>query len=313
MSGSGVKLFAEGCLGTCWSGRYHYLEPWIGCEHNCHYCYARFRNDVREALAQRNTSFEKPVAFFDEDRLIAEIARTVKSGINIVKLSRYTDIFSPKFVENGLSHKVLKVLVESPVARVIITTKGLPDEKIIELLSSCPEKFSYNLVAKPASAVQFESKLASLTARLEVARRLKKAGLLVTVHMDPIVPGIEDDEALLHDFFDTLKAYELNRVMFSFLLLSSELMQYMRNQDPSDCFRKIIDTFELTDENQVLPNQGDTHYNYTFLERRTEKANMIARMLSKKGFEFVFCSLKNRKKGEELKVDCTICNGSFYA
>ena len=50
MAEESLELFSPGCLGTCWYGKYHYVEPWAGCSHGCQYCYARLRTPVIDKL-----------------------------------------------------------------------------------------------------------------------------------------------------------------------------------------------------------------------------------------------------------------------
>jgi len=130
-----IELFKKGCLGTCWYGKYHYLEPWIGCEHNCLYCYAKYRIIIKKELIKRKISFNNPETLFDRKKLIEKIKKTAFSGkIKILKLSRFTDIFTPKYVSNGLSFEILEILALSPIERIIITTKGIPSNEIINIM-----------------------------------------------------------------------------------------------------------------------------------------------------------------------------------
>ncbi|KKU12116.1 MAG: hypothetical protein UX17_C0056G0002 [Parcubacteria group bacterium GW2011_GWC2_45_7] len=147
-----LELFVPGCIGTCWYGKYHYMEPWAGCAHDCPYCYARFRSPVKNSVKNLGASFNGPRPLFPEAELLDRIEKEANSGkINILKLCRFTDMFTPEFVENGLAFKVLSVLVKSKVKRIIITTKGLPDAKLLGLIAANPEKFSYNAAVRPSA------------------------------------------------------------------------------------------------------------------------------------------------------------------
>lgn len=256
-----LELFAKGCLGTCWHGKYHYLEPWAGCGHDCPYCYARFRSPVTDRLKELNTVFTQPRPLYPEKELLKKISETANSGdIGILKLCRYTDIFTPEFVRSGLSFRILEILAASKVGRIIITTKGLPDKKILSLISAYPGKFSYNSAARPLSRVVFENKLAPLKERLAAAAEVSKSGVLTTIHMDPFVAGFDDETAPLQGFLSSLKKLGLNRVMFSYLLLSEEMVQGLSKVLAPALLAEIKTNYDIGAGRQYLPNQKETAY-----------------------------------------------------
>lgn len=310
-----LELFAKGCLGTCWYGKYHYLEPWAGCGHDCPYCYARFRSPVTGKLKELNTVFTKPSPLYPEQELLKRIAATANSGeVSILKLCRYTDIFTPEFVKNGLSLKILETLVPSKVGRIIITTKGLPDKKIIDLISANPRKFSYNAAARPPDKVVMERGLEPLEARLEAAAAINKAGVRTTIHMDPFVAGFDDEEEALRPFLSGLKALGLNRVMFSYLLLCEDMVNSLARVLDPVLLQKIKAKYDIGAGRQYLPNQEETAYWSIRPEVKKDSVEKTAGLLNDLGFEFVLCSLKNTPGLDTTKFKGTkLCDGKFYA
>lgn len=306
-----VNLFSPGCLGTCWHGKYHYLEPWCGCAHDCVYCYAKTRGSVLHKLAELNTRFEKPVPLLPEAQLLEAIKNeTAGGGIKIVKLSRFTDIFTPPFATNGLAHKILETLVNSPVERIIITTKGVPSEETIRLMIENRAKFSYNLVAKPDCGLTFEPGVLPAAERLAAAQKVCAGGVKTTVHMDPLIPGFEDTPQALAAHFDLLKKYGLNRVMFSYLLLNQTILNDMTKAFGAAFTAKLNAQFDPA-EIQILPKQADTFYASMKPELKAASVKLISAMLTERGFDFVLCSLKSGRHA----ADCgsKLCDGSFYA
>lgn len=314
-----LNLFTPGCIGTCWCGNYHYMEPWVGCEHDCLYCYARFRSEVTETLAAKNTTFERPVTLYPEGELIDRIRREARSGqIKMLKLSRYTDFFSPSFVENGLSHEILKSLVDTPVERVIITTKGLPSSETLELIAHHPRSFSFNLAAKPpveTSELSAEPNLLPLEERLEAAAHLKSRGVLTTIHMDPVLIGTDDEPSRLENFLHHIKGMGLDRVMFSYLLLTPSIARHLTEKLPG--FERLFEAYETVPSIEILPHQEETVSVPPRPARKDESVDRISRLLKALDFEFVLCSLKSaRDKEETLTVpagQCPRCDGKFYA
>ncbi|HOY67146.1 MAG TPA: hypothetical protein PLP29_09665 [Candidatus Ozemobacteraceae bacterium] len=310
-----VALLTPGCLGTCWYGKYHYLEPWAGCEHDCDYCYARYRSAVTEKLAELHTVFDRPAPLADPDRLIPELRdRLARGDVKIVKLSRYTDLFTPGQVKSGLAARLLQTLADSPVERAIITTKGLPDAACIDVMGRFPAKFSYNPVFKPAAPVSLEQHIFPLEERLNAAVELQKRGVRVTVHMDPIVPGLEDDETTLRGLLLRLREAGLRRVMFSTLLLTEPMVEDIRRRIGTEHTDRILSHFDVEASRQLLPKQGETRYIELKPEAKQRIVDLYARLLRELGFDFVLCGLKSASKG--LRIDrkaCPVCDGTFYA
>ncbi|HNW43952.1 MAG TPA: hypothetical protein PKI19_05555 [Elusimicrobiales bacterium] len=316
-----IQLFSPGALGTCWYGKYHYLEPWAGCGHNCPYCYARSRAAVSNTLSGLGTAFNKPVALLPEKELLSEISRQANSGkINILKLCRYTDIFTPQFVSSGLALKILDILSASKVSRVIITTKGLPDRKLLNLMSSRKEKFSYNAAARPSGLrkasplAEFDAALKPLRDRMAAAAELAAAGVQTTIHMDPFVAGIDDETETLETFLDLLRDLKLNRVMFSYLLFSEGIMGTMRAAVAPDALKKIMSDYDFSAGHKVLPGQEDSVSQSLRNEIIRASVEKTAGALDRRGFEFVLCSLKSVRGLDATKYKRNmICDGKFYA
>ncbi len=310
-------FFVPGCLGTCWYGKYHYMEPFTGCENDCVYCYAKGRNIIKKLLKEYNTAFEHPVIGCPQDEALAKMKAEIDADpkIHTIKLSRFTDIFSKSFVENGYSYKVLKLLVDHPqIKRIIITTKGIPDKRILDLIKNNPNKFSYNAAAKPEASICMEVGAPSVDARLEAAAEVSKCGALTTIHMDPIIVGIEDTEELLKPFLAKLKKYGLNRVMFSFLLYDKDIKANIIKAYGEDFFNKMKPNYQ-DEVRQILPNQEDTTTCALKHEVKLASIKRIAALLKDGGFEFVVCGLKSSDKDDivDVKCNCPVCDGKFYA
>lgn len=312
-----LELFSPGSLGTCWYGRYHYLEPWAGCDHACPYCYARSRGAVHDALADLGTTFEHPRPLLERAELLRRIAEEADSGrIDTVKLCRYTDILTPRFVADGLSYEILAVLARSRVRRLILTTKGVPDERIRRLMLDHKEKFSYNAAARPGrpELAGFDAGLAPLEERLAAAAELNRGGVQTTIHMDPFVAGVDDQDEALLPFLDDLRRFGLNRVMFSYLLLSEPIMASLEEALSPRALQELVDRYDMEASRRVLPRQEDTVSHSLRNEILKESVEKVATVLTEQGFDFVLCSLKSVRGLDARKFPrAMLCDGKFYA
>ena len=317
-----VELFAPSALGTCWYGKYHYMEPWVGCAHSCPYCYARSRQAVNNSLQEKGNDFAQPALVMPRPQLLEAIEKGVNSGdMQILKLCRYTDIFTPGCVADGLSREIMEILAKSKLDRVIITTKGVPDQATLEVLASNPKMFSYSVAVHPAALWNesptraFDAHLHSTAQRLDAAAFLQERGVLTTVHLDPLVAGVDDDPRALQPFLAELKKRGLNRVMWSYLLLSSGITATMQDALGTDYWQTLQNKYDLLGARQILPAQNDS-ISYALQEPLfLESVDKIYNALQEGGFEFVICSLKNVETLRNLKKYPLkmFCNGKFYA
>ena len=314
MADEPFALFAPGALGTCWHGRYHYFEPWVGCDHDCLYCYARFRRVVQDVVGGGEFAAARPF-LPPEDLLTAVRSRLTAGDIRILKLSRYTDFFLPRFLADGLAARVLQALLASPVERIIVTTKGVPDRACLDLMAASPRKVSYNVVAKPEGRLRLEGPAVPPVAdRLRAAAWLQERGLQVTVHLDPLLVGVEDGEADLRRFLGDLTAAGLRRVMFSYLLVNPPMIAAFRARLGDAETDRLLEVFDIGADRQYLPAEAETVYFSVKPSLRRASTERVASLLRDGGFSFVLCSLKNR--GPEAAVDrqvCPLCDGTFYA
>jgi DNA repair photolyase len=310
-----LELFSPGALGTCWYGKYHYMEPWAGCGHACPYCYAKVRTAVKGSLSELGTRFDSPAPLFPEEELLRRIKTATAAGdIKILKLCRYTDILSPEFVNSGLAYKILLALADSPVQRMIITTKGLPDAKIIDLLKARKEKFSYNAAARPVTPMSMDKHLAPAALRLAAAAEIAKGGVATTIHMDPFVAGYDDETGPLEEFLCGLKKLGLNRIMFSYLLLSEDIIAQMTAELGKELMDKIAADYDMTVAKNPTPGETDTYASSLLPELKRRSVEKTAAALDKLGFDYVLCSLKSTPGLDLSKLRRgTLCDGKFYA
>lgn len=310
-------FFVPGCLGTCWYGKYHYLEPFTGCQHDCVYCYAKGRSDVMKKVQALGGKFTDPQIGQEPEKALAAMKKEIDSDpkIHTIKLSRYTDIFCKKFVDNGYSYAVLKLLCEHPqIKRIIITTKGIPNEEIMGLIEKYPQKFSYSAAIKPAAKICMETNVPPREERIKYAARAKKAGALVTIHMDPLITGVEDTEEVLRPFFKQLKEAGLNRVMFSYLLYDYTIAKNIVERFGEGFFAKLKENY-LHNDRQILPAQKETTYHALKHEVKLESVKRISNLLKEYGFDFVVCGLKSSDSEDvrDLNQHSHVCDGKFYA
>lgn len=166
------------------------INPYIGCPHNCIYCYAeymcRFSGhpepwgsfvDVKRSL----TPF-KPAALFRQRVLLCSA----------------TDPYNLCEQEYLRTREILKQLIYAQ-ARVSILTKSalvVRDIDLFKQLYQCEIGFSFSTADENVRKIM-EPGASSIENRLKALQTLHQAGLPTVVMAAPLLPGISDWKALI--------------------------------------------------------------------------------------------------------------------
>jgi len=171
-----------------------------GCSHRCLYCYARgysqFPGENRVVL-YANTF----------DKLRKELPRKRRKPL-AVYFSPSTDAFQPVPAVLALGFNCMNFLLNHGIG-VAILTKGRIPERHMDLLTAHPKLVQVEIgVTTLDAAIQsvFEPCAAPPTVRMEQMARLVKAGIRTQARLDPILPGITDDDAGLDALFSAIAA-----------------------------------------------------------------------------------------------------------
>ncbi|MFH1223776.1 MAG: hypothetical protein V1647_05490, partial [Pseudomonadota bacterium] len=255
-----LQLFTLGGK-LCWPGNYHYLEPWVGCDNNCHFCFARFRQVVKNKVKELGSSYGKPVTLFNAYELISKIKQEAgKNNFNMVRPSRFTDFFSRSFVKNGLAYEILDAFMKTNIPLFGICTKGVPDQKIMDLIVKHKDRIIYDANVRPDTGKFLEPYSPPYRDRLETAAYLNKHGVMTTINLDPVVINI-DTMASIEDLLLRAKNKGITRAMFSVLMLSMEIIEHIKTNIDKERFDKILSAYDFDDKlRQVIKDEDDTSY-----------------------------------------------------
>jgi DNA repair photolyase len=176
------------------------LNPYRGCTHGCHYCFARKYQDQLEL----NTGDDFASVIFVKTNFVEVLQRELDKPSwtrETIGFGTATDPYQPIEGTYRLSRGVLKALcaAANPVG---IVTKGpmiVRDRDVLQDLSAraaCHIHISVPTVDEEAWAT-LEPGTSHPLQRLRAVRTLVDAGLDVGVLMAPIVPGISSQPAKL--------------------------------------------------------------------------------------------------------------------
>lgn len=227
------KCFQENVLNTCNLEAFNYqLDPYIGCEHLCYYCYG---------LNVKETDWEKEIIIYDNltEKLSQEIAslepQTIYIGMN-------SDPYQALENEYYQTRKVIKLLLKRSFSVCILTKSGLVIRDIDLLVKSSNCSVGVSIAFQNEDTRQlFEKNAPANLERIKALEKLKKAGIETYCLICPVMPFITDVESIIEKvepYCDTIWIYKLQ--------MNNERGQNWRNISHiiKDKFPEIVDQFK---------------------------------------------------------------------
>lgn len=211
------------------------INPYIGCEFGCSYCYARdtHRYAVERHTASGNLSAETdgallskaPVDAFERNILVkkdlaAVLTRTLEPervGGAAIVIGTATDPYQPAERRFGVTRSVLEALLPFQRLHLGIITKSPLITRDIPLLRAIAAKHRLRIHVSLATCDgkllrRLEPRTPMPHARLRALAQLTAAGLDAGVMMAPIVPLLTDSREALANLFTAARAAGAHRV-----------------------------------------------------------------------------------------------------
>ena len=165
------------------------VNPYVGCEHACKYCYASFM--------KRFTNHPEPWGEFIDVKYWQEIKNPVKYAGKEAFLGSVTDCYQPCEEKHMRTRALLEQLGGSGIS-ISIATKSdlvLRDLDLIRTFPNARVSFSVNTLDE-----NFRREMdrgASIERRLSAMKEFYDAGVQTTCFISPIFPGITDPTAII--------------------------------------------------------------------------------------------------------------------
>ncbi len=159
------------------------VDPYIGCEHYCYYCYA---------LNQAETDWTKEILIYKD--IAGQLSRELeKISPQTIYMGYYTDPYQPYEVEYRQTRKVLELFLEKGFSASILTKSDLVirDMDLLKEMSSASVSvsvaFNDNRIRQ-----QFEANTMDTEARIEALCKLREAGIRTSALICPVIPYVTD-------------------------------------------------------------------------------------------------------------------------
>jgi DNA repair photolyase len=204
------------------------INPYVGCEYGCTYCYARFahryvvqraRDDERlpdrgfddHEAARPLEPFEHRIFVKTRHTVLAALERDLRlvrrraerDGMQSLLIGTGTDPYQPAERQYQLTRAVLNRLLRERDMRIGIITKSPLVTRDVEFLSRLTRRHEISVYislvsADPHITERFEARSPVPHARLRALGQLRTAGIRTGLIVAPVLPGISDTTRQLH-------------------------------------------------------------------------------------------------------------------
>lgn len=218
------------------------INPYIGCQHRCIYCYAEF-------MKRFSNHNEEWGMFVDVKKNALDVINNIeKLRGKKVLISSVTDPYQPIEAKYKLTRKILQALVCVQPSLEILTKSKMVVRDIDVL-----KEYNNAIVGSSISTMNenISRKIEPLAAlprlRIDTIKRCKEAGLKTYLFLSPILPYITETEEIIEKFekyvdyfmFENLNLKPTNRArLFKFIekerpeLLSKYKLIYNYKNNP---------------------------------------------------------------------------------
>lgn len=196
------------------------LNPYVGCEFGCAYCYARDTHrhavtraldgmvlDAAVAVDLRSLpswlAFERRILVKHEaPRRLAQSLKPSRIGTSPLVIGSATDPWQPAEREFGLTRQILQVLGECRGLVLTLITKSPLILRDLDLLTRLARRHTLSInisliTADAPLARRLEPRTPIPDVRLRTLRTLTRANLRAGLLIAPVLPGITDTHAAL--------------------------------------------------------------------------------------------------------------------
>jgi DNA repair photolyase len=164
------------------------VDPYVGCEHNCHYCYV---------LNQAETDWTKEIFVYNDitGQLSGELEKISPQKIY---MGYYTDPYQPCEADLNQTRKVLKLFLEKGFSGSILTKYDLVVRDMGLLKGMDHASVSVSVAFNDNHIRQhFEADTIDTEARIRALQKLREAGIQTSALICPVIPYITDVTPLI--------------------------------------------------------------------------------------------------------------------
>ncbi len=185
-------------------GLNYQIDPYIGCEHHCYYCYA---------LNEAETDWKNEIRIYEDYK---KQLSTELSGLPPQKIYMgwNSDPYQPIEKEYGQTRETLEILLENGFSAGMLTKSDIVIRDIDLYTKMVNPSIGFSLAFQDESTRRiFEYNAPSNKGRIKVLKRVKKGGIRTDVVLCPVMPFITNVEEIINtvwEYADTIGIYGLS-------------------------------------------------------------------------------------------------------
>lgn len=216
------------------------INPYLGCEHACVYCYATFMarfSDIKDEWGTFVGIKENA-----PDVLRREIPR---KSPGVVTFGTVCDAYQQVEEHRGITRACLEEFVGADGFEVGVLTKSdlvIRDVDVLAKLPGANVGISISCLDREL-ALSFEPRAPSPSRRLAAMRELSRDGIPVWGFFGPVLPGFSDGQGEIVEVLMAMTQAGATRVLVDAMNLYPKVRSKMRSLIASD-FPGRLDTFE---------------------------------------------------------------------
>jgi len=163
------------------------LNPYVGCQHNCVYCYAKF---MKRFTGHKEKWGEFVDVKINAPELLAQEIKRKRTGR--VWISGVCDPYQPSEAKHMITKRCLEILVENDWPLTVQTKSALVtrDIEILKRANDIDVGFTITTADEKIRKI-FEPEASPLTERIEALATLHCQGIRTFAMVAPILPGSE--------------------------------------------------------------------------------------------------------------------------
>jgi len=214
------------------------LDPYLSCEHNCTYCYARgqlhrfgaWKPDSVKSMDPTQLEIKLKRVFSHTEPPLNPLARALWHRFPI-RIGTNTDPFQPIEAKLRITEAVMKILNKFRYPYIINTKSNMiAEERYLTLLKNSPAgaivqftviSLDHDLTAK------IEPKAPSVPERIHAMKKVADKGIYVQNRVSPIIPEVTEDLGDMKLLFERLKAAGTKDIIVEYLRYNPFIRQWM--------------------------------------------------------------------------------------
>lgn len=257
-----------------------------GCAHSCIYCYTRGYSSYpgeSKVIVYSNTL----------DKLKIELARK-KEKPRAVYFSPSSDLFQPVPEVLELGYSILELLFSQSIGVSFLSKGHIPDKTMLLLFNNADKVRAQIGITTLNENIQriFEPNAASPSERVEHIAKLISGGIDTEARLDPILPGLTDDEDTLHKLFSALAKVCVKHAAVSTLFLRSSVLESLkRNVQNTELLQTLLCFFQ--DARRMAIHAERSSVIALTGTLRNEIYTRIGQIAEEHGIEISICACKN--------------------